>query len=115
MEGYIPLAVKSGDGVRRVCSVASAVFALRFGDDCGSHTGMILEASDHDPSAPQHPGTYHATGGPWDGPILRRDDPPTLGVVTSPGTPMPIGVAYAVGQVMHRKGVAVTFRLAIGE
>jgi hypothetical protein len=53
--------------------------------------------------------------GPVDGPILRRHEPPALGVVAAPDWPMPIGIAFPVGQVEHRRGPAVTFRLMIGK
>jgi hypothetical protein len=67
------------------------------------------------PPAPPHPGPYLSTWGPLDGPILRRDEPPALGVVAPDLLPMPIGIAYPVGQVEGRRGPAVTFRLTIGK
>jgi hypothetical protein len=36
-------------------------------------------------------------------------------VVAAHDLPMPIGIAFPVGQVAHRKGPAVTFRLVIGK
>jgi hypothetical protein len=66
----------------------------------------MTEPDDHSPPAPP----------PSDSPlILCRDEPPALGVVAAPDQPMPIGVAFPVGQVAHRKGPAVTFRLVIGK
>jgi hypothetical protein len=56
-----------------------------------------------------------ATFGPLDGPVLRRHEPPALGVVADPGRPMPIGIAFPVGQVEHRRRPAATFRLVIGK
>jgi hypothetical protein len=50
--------------------------------------------------------------GPLDGPILAGDEPPALGIV-SPDSLLPIGIAYPVGLVEHRKGPAVTFRLVV--
>jgi hypothetical protein len=75
----------------------------------------MMTDQDELPPAPPHPGPYYATFGPPNGPILRRDEPPALGVVADPNRPMPIGIAYPVGQVEHRRGPAATFRLAIGK
>ena len=68
------------------------------------------------PSLPHaHPGPFFATWGSRSGPILRRDEPPALGVVAARGDAWPIGIAYPVGQVAHPKGPAATFRLVIDE
>jgi hypothetical protein len=68
-----------------------------------------------DASALPPAGPFFSTWGPLTGPILRRDEPPALGVVDSPDRPMPIGIAFSVGQVAHRKGPAATFRLVVQE
>jgi hypothetical protein len=68
-------------------------------------------ASNPDPP----PGSYFATWGPSDGPVLGEHEPPALGVISSPGEAMPVGVAFPTGHVQHRKGPAVTFRLVVGE
>jgi hypothetical protein len=71
-------------------------------------------------------GPYFSTWGPHDGPVLRRDDPPALGVVAEPGGAWPIGIAepggawpigiaYPVGMVAHRRAPAATFRLVIDQ
>jgi len=60
-------------------------------------------------------GPSFSTWGPLDGPILRRDEPPAIGVVGEPGSAWPIGIAYPVGTVGHRKGPAVSFRLVINK
>lgn len=65
------------------------------------------------PALPADP--LYSTWGPLDGPILRRDKPPALGVVSDPDHPMPICIAFPAGQVTHRRGPAVTFRLTIGK
>jgi hypothetical protein len=52
---------------------------------------------------PPHPGDYLSNWGPLDGPILGRDTPGALGVLTE-GKAMPIGIAYPVGLVEHRRG-----------
>jgi hypothetical protein len=74
-----------------------------------------MPGQDDTPLALPLVGDYFATWGPLDGPILRRDEPPALGVVGEPGGAWPIGMAFPVGQVAHRKGPAVTFRLMIGK
>jgi hypothetical protein len=60
-------------------------------------------------------GHFYSTWGPLYGPILRRDEPPALGIFSSPDRPMPIGIAFSVGQVEHSKGPAATFRLVVGK
>jgi hypothetical protein len=58
-------------------------------------------------------GQFYSTWGPCDGPILGAHEPPALGVVDAPGAIWPIGIAYPVGLVAHRRGPATTFRLII--
>ena len=74
-----------------------------------------LDAAQPVQPAPEPAGPFFSTWGPPDGPILRRDEPPALGVVASRGQPMPIGIAFPVGLVAHRRGPATTFRLVIGK
>jgi hypothetical protein len=59
-------------------------------------------------------GPFFANWGPLDGPFLGRDEPPALGVLAD-RTAMPIGIAYPVGLVEHRRGVAKTFRLVVNK
>jgi hypothetical protein len=70
---------------------------------------------DDAPPAPPPTGPFFATWGPLDGPILRRHEPPALGVIAAHDRSMPIGIAFPVGQVAHRRGPAATFRLVIGK
>jgi hypothetical protein len=69
--------------------------------------------TDDPPPAPEPSGPFFSTWGPLDGPILRSDEPPAIGVVGEPGGAWPIGMAFPTGQVEHRRGAAVTFRLII--
>src|SRR3954447_26530050 len=69
-------------------------------------------APDDTPPAPPA-GPFFSTWGPVDGPILRGAHPPAIGVVATPGDAWPIGIAYPVGTVAHRKGPAVSFRLVV--
>src|SRR3954467_8828889 len=73
---------------------------------------ISMTSSDVTPPAPPA-GPFFSTWGPPDGPILRRDQPPAIGVVATPGNAWPIGIAYPVGTVAHRKGPAVSFRLGV--
>jgi hypothetical protein len=66
-----------------------------------------------DPAAPEPAGPFYSTWGPLDGPILRSHQPPAIGVVGEPGGAWPIGMAFPTGQVEHRRGPAVTWRLII--
>ena len=63
---------------------------------------------------PSHPEPYLSNFGPLDGPILGRDCPGAMGVQVE-GKLMPVGIAYPVGLVEHRRGPAQTFRLVIGK
>jgi hypothetical protein len=67
------------------------------------------------PPAPEPTGPFYSTWGPLDGPILRSDEPPTIGVVGEPGGAWSIGMAFPTGQIEHRRGPAVTFRLVVGD
>src|SRR4051812_12721940 len=64
-------------------------------------------------AGPTNAGPYFTTWGPLDGPILRRHQPPALSVVPAPDCYWPIGIAFPVGQVAHRRGPAATFRLVV--
>jgi hypothetical protein len=63
---------------------------------------------------PPPPPPYFSTWGPLDGPILHRNQPPALGVVSAPDKPMPIGIASPAGLVAHHRGPATAFRLVFG-
>src|SRR4051812_26752034 len=64
-------------------------------------------------AGPTNAAPYFTTWGPLDGPILRRHLPPALSVVPAPDCYWPIGIAFPVGQVAHRRGPAATFRLVV--
>src|SRR5438445_381685 len=86
----------------------------------GAVSGPLADGPDMpeqaDPNdAPPSTGPFYSTWGPLDGPILGRDHPPALGVVGKAAPGMPIGIAYPVGLVEHRRGPAKTFRLVIGK
>ena len=63
--------------------------------------------------APAPRGPFFTSWGPLDGPIL--GDSPALGVLADRKAAMPIGIAYPVGLVEHRRGPAKTFRLVVGK
>jgi hypothetical protein len=63
---------------------------------------------------PPHPEPYLSNWGPLDGPILGRDTPGASGVLAE-GQAMPIGIAYPVGLVEHRRGPAQTSRLVVNK
>jgi hypothetical protein len=71
---------------------------------------------DQDPAQPAapRPEPYLSNWGPSNGPILGRDCPGAIGVLVD-GEAMPIGIAYPVGLVEHRRGPAQTFRLVVGK
>jgi hypothetical protein len=82
------------------------------------NTDSPREPSSRDADAPPAPppaGPFFATWGPLDGPILRSHEPPALGIVAAPDATWPIGIAFAAGQVQHRRGVAATFRLVLDQ
>lgn len=60
---------------------------------------------------------FFSTWGPRNGPIRWRDLPPSLGVVDSPGTMIPIGIAFPVEAIPDPLGSppAAAFRLKVGE
>jgi hypothetical protein len=51
---------------------------------------------------------------PFRHPVLGNDTPGAIGVLAE-GEAMPIGIAYPVGLVEHRRGPAQTFRLVINK
>jgi hypothetical protein len=60
-------------------------------------------------------GPFLSNWGPRDGPILGRDCPGAIGVLTEGKAAMPIGIAYPVGLVEHQRGPAQTFRLVVNK
>jgi hypothetical protein len=62
-----------------------------------------------------HPEPYLSNWGPLDGPILGHDTPGAIGVLAQGDAAMPIGIAYPVGLVEHRRGPAQTFRLVVNK
>jgi hypothetical protein len=71
---------------------------------------------DEDTPSPVPPrGPYFSTWGRPDGPILAREEPPVLGVITAPDEAMPAGMAFPDGQVEHRTGPALTRPLVLGK
>ena len=65
--------------------------------------------------APPPSGAFFTNWGPLDRPILGRDESPALGVLADRTAAMPIGIAYPVGVVENRRGIAKTFRLVVGK
>jgi hypothetical protein len=61
-----------------------------------------------------HSEPYLSNWGPLDGPILGYNCPGAMGVLAE-GEAMPIGIAYPVGLVEHRRGPAQTFRLVVNK
>jgi hypothetical protein len=64
--------------------------------------------------SPPHPGPFLSNWGPRTDPILGKDCPGAIGVLTE-GEAMPIGIAYPMGLVEHRRGPAQTFRLVVNK
>jgi hypothetical protein len=77
--------------------------------------GLVMSGKDAAGDAPPPAGPFFSTWGPRDGPILARDAPPAMGVVEAPDAIWPVGIAYPMGQVAHRKGPARTFRLVVAK
>ena len=63
--------------------------------------------------APRPRGPFYSNWGPLDGPILARDESPALGVVFALAADWSIEIACPVGLVDHRRGPAMTSRLAL--
>ena len=63
--------------------------------------------------APPPSGPFYTNWGPIDGPIL--DESPALGVLAERAGGLPVGIAYPVGLVEHRRGRAKTFRLVVNK
>jgi hypothetical protein len=64
---------------------------------------------------PPRPEPYVSNWGPRTGPIRGNDCPGAIGVLAEADAAMPIGIAYAVGLVEHRRGPAQTFRLIVNK
>jgi hypothetical protein len=64
-----------------------------------------------DPPPPRGP--FFTNWGPLDGPILYES--PALGVLAESAGGLPVGIAYPVSLVEHRRGRARTFRLIVNE
>jgi hypothetical protein len=81
----------------------------------GRLSGIIDEMPDPDSTADAPPprGPFYTNWGPLDGPILGES--PALGVLAERVGALPIGIAYPVGLVEHRRGPAKTFRLVVNK
>jgi hypothetical protein len=81
----------------------------------GGSSAIIDGMPDHAATidAPPPSGPFYTNWGPLNGPILGES--PALGVLAERVGALPIGIAYPVGLVEHRRGRAKTFRLVVNK
>jgi hypothetical protein len=94
--------------IRRLLSALSREIGIR----CLASYAMVDQSPQSNSPPPSSP--FVSNRGPRTGPILGNDTPGAIGVLAE-GEPMPIGIAYPVGLVEHRRGPAQTFRLVVSK
>ena len=110
-EGLI--ARRNSSTSRRLMPGRSAGGCFRLGSELPPRIIDGIPDPDATNDAPRPRGPFYSNWGPLDGPILARDESPALGVVFALAADWSIEIACPVGLVDHRRGPAMTSRLAL--